>query len=71
MGDFLPRGGTGGNFGKKDRTHTLVMCQTTYIPSFKTIGVNCEIFESRGESPPLLGEEMRMNFGKLKRAFVK
>ena len=54
-GGFPPQGGNGGEFRKTDRTHTLVMCQRTYIPSFKTIGVNFEILESRGESPPLLG----------------
>ena len=50
--DHIIRGGDVGEFRKIDRTHPLVTCQRTYIPSFKTIRQNFEILEFWGGSPP-------------------
>ena len=55
-GGFPPQEGNKGEFRKTDRTHTLVVCRRTYIPSFKTIGFNLEILEFLGGSLPLGGE---------------
>ena len=44
-------GGTGGNFGKQTEL-SLVILQRPHIPRFKTIGLNFEILEFWGESPP-------------------
>ena len=43
-------------FRKIDSFNPLVMCQRTYIPSVKKIGLNFEILEIREGSPPLGGE---------------
>ena len=47
----------GGEFRKTNKTRPLVICQRTYVPSFKTIWLNFETFKfGGGGSPPWGGE---------------